>query len=206
MGTLIEHGVAARTLSGERISGDRALVKPFAHGVLAAAVDGLGHGEAAGEAAGLAVAMLELHAEDEPVVLVERCHRALKGTRGVAMSLASIEAADGIMTWLGVGNVDGRLLRIFGMPPSRETLSTRSGVVGYQLPPLRAYRLSVIAGDLLIFTTDGINSNYEKYFPAADPLLRHQPVQEIADRILARFGKMTDDAVVLVIRYLGSAP
>jgi negative regulator of sigma-B (phosphoserine phosphatase) len=206
MGTLIEHGVAARTLSSERISGDRALVKPFAHGVLAAAIDGLGHGEAAAAAAGLAAATLELHAEDEPVVLVERCHQMLKGTRGAAMSLASIDASDGIMTWLGVGNVDGRLLRIFGMPPSRETLSTRGGVVGYQLPPLRVYRLTLNAGDLLIFTTDGINSGYGKQFLAADPLLRHQPVQDIADRILTRFGKTTDDAVVLVIRYLGSAP
>lgn len=206
MAILIEHGVAARTLSGERVSGDRALVKTFAHGVLAAAIDGLGHGEAAEAAAELAVATLERHPEDEPVALVERCHRALKGTRGVAMSLASIKTPEGVMNWLGVGNVDGRLLHIFGTPPGRDTLSTRGGVVGYRLPPLHSYRLSVMAGDLLIFTTDGINSDYAKHVPAADPLLRHQPVQEIADRILARFGKTTDDAVVLVIRYLGSAP
>jgi negative regulator of sigma-B (phosphoserine phosphatase) len=205
MGTLIEHGIAARTLPGERVSGDQALVKPFADGVLAAAIDGLGHGEAAQAAAGLAADTLERHAGEEPVALVGRCHAALKGTRGAAMSLASIKA-HGVMTWLGVGNVDARLLRIFGTPPSRETLSTRGGVVGYQLPPLRAYQLSLTAGDLLIFTTDGINSGYGKYFPAADPLLRHQPVQDIADRILTRFGKTTDDAVVLVIRYRDSMP
>jgi negative regulator of sigma-B (phosphoserine phosphatase) len=203
MVTLIEHGIAARTLSGEYVSGDYALVKPFANGILAAAIDGLGHGEAAAAAAGLAAATLEMHAEEEPIALVERCHRALKGTRGVAMSLASIRVP-GMMTWLGVGNVDGRLLRMFDTPPSRETLSTRGGVVGYQLPPLRAYQLAVIAGDLLIFTTDGINSGYGKYFPTADPLLRHQPVQDIADRILTRFGKTTDDAVVLVMRYRGA--
>jgi negative regulator of sigma-B (phosphoserine phosphatase) len=203
MGTLIEHGIAARTFPGERFSGDYAVVKPFAHGVLAAAIDGLGHGEAAKAAAELAADIVERHAEEEPVALVERCHRALKGTRGAAMSLASIRES-GMMTWLGVGNVDGRLLRIFDTPPSRETLSTRGGVVGYQLPPLHAYRLSLMTGDLLIFTTDGINSGYGKRFLAADPLLRRQPVQDIADRILTRFGKTTDDAVVLVVRYLGS--
>ncbi|MBL1263982.1 SpoIIE family protein phosphatase [Methylomicrobium sp. RS1] len=203
MGTLIEHGIAARTFPGERFSGDYAVVKPFAHGVLAAAIDGLGHGEAAKAAAELAADIVERHAEEEPVALVERCHRALKGTRGAAMSLASIRES-GMMTWLGVGNVDGRLLRIFDTPPSRETLSTRGGVVGYQLPPLHAYRLSLMTGDLLIFTTDGINSGYGKRFLAADPLLRRQPVQDIADRILTRFGKTTDDAVVLAVRYLGS--
>jgi negative regulator of sigma-B (phosphoserine phosphatase) len=205
MATLIEHGIAARTFSGERVSGDLALIKPFAHGVLAAAIDGLGHGEAAAAAAKLAADTLELHAEDEPAVLIDRCHRALKDTRGAAMSLASIDGREGMMTWLGVGNVDGQLLRVSATPPSRETLLTRSGVVGYQLPPLRVYRLFVIKGDLLIFTTDGINSRYMSHFPADDPLLRRQSVQEIADRILARFGKMTDDAVVLVIRYLGTA-
>lgn len=206
MGALIEHAVAARAFPGEHVSGDRALVKPFPHGVLAAAVDGLGHGEAAGDAAGIAIATLEIYAAEEPVALVQRCHRALKNTRGVAMSLASINAHEGIMTWLGVGNVDGLLLRVFASSPMREALLMRGGVVGYQLPPLRAYHLAVTAGDLLIFTTDGISSNFAMALPAADPLLRHQPVQEIADRLLVRFGKPTDDALVLVIRYLGSVP
>jgi len=31
-------------------------------------------------------------------------------------------------------------------------------------------------------------------------------VQEIADRILAHFGRMTDDALVLVARYAGNPP
>lgn len=206
MGALVEQGIAARVFPGEHISGDRALVKPFPQGVLAAAVDGLGHGEAAGDAAGSAIATLETYAAEEPTALVQRCHQALKGTRGVAMSLASINASEGMMTWLGVGNVDVQLLRLSASPPAREALLMRSGVVGYQLPPLRAYHLSVIAGDLLIFTTDGIHSDFARALTAGDPLLRHQPVQMIADRLLVRFGKTADDALVLVIRYLGSVP
>jgi negative regulator of sigma-B (phosphoserine phosphatase) len=203
MGALIEHGMASRPFPGQRISGDRALVTPFPNGVLAAAVDGLGHGEAAGLAAGIAIATMEMHAAEEPTALVKICHQQLKSTRGVAMSLASINVSEGIMTWLGIGNVDGQLWHVADHPPLRESLLTRSGVVGYQLPPLHAYRLSVTAGDLLIFTTDGIFSNYARLLPADDPILRYQPVQEIASRILGRFGKITDDALVLVIRYLG---
>ncbi|MDD5460373.1 MAG: protoglobin domain-containing protein [Methylococcales bacterium] len=90
--------------------------------------------------------------------------------------------------------------------PTQEALSMRGGVVGYQLPPLHASHLEVTTGDLLIFATDGISSDFAMRLSPWDPMLRHQPVQEIADRILARFGKLTDDALVLVIRYLGSAP
>lgn len=205
MGALIEQGVAARAFPGENLSGDRHLVQPFPNGVLIAAVDGLGHGAAAAAAAKIAVATLESHAEEEPEALVHRCHQALRGTRGVVMSLASINAPEGRMAWLGVGNVDGLLLRLSGSPPTREALLMRGGVVGYQLPPLRTSQLPVTAGDLLIFTTDGIRSDFAAGLPIDDPLLRHQEIQEIADRILARFGKTTDDALVLVARYLGTA-
>jgi negative regulator of sigma-B (phosphoserine phosphatase) len=206
MGALVEYAIAARAFPGERVSGDRALVKPFSHGVLAAAVDGLGHGEAASNAAGIAIATLDGHAEEAPLALTQRCHKALRGTRGVAMSLASINAYDGMMTWLGVGNIEGLLLRVSASSPTRESLSMRGGVVGYQLPPLHAAHLPVTAGDLLFFATDGISSEFTKALSPSDPMLRHQPAQEIADRILARFRKLTDDALVLVLRYPGSAP
>jgi negative regulator of sigma-B (phosphoserine phosphatase) len=204
MGALIQQGIAARAFPGENVSGDRPMVKLVPNGVLMAAVDGLGHGKAAGAAAEIAVATLEDHAEEEPEALVQRCHRALKGTRGAAMSLAAIDAREGKMAWLGVGNVEGLLLRTAGSPPTREALSMRGGVVGYQLPPLRTAYLPVTAGDLLVFTTDGIRSDFATGLSLIDPLLKHQDVQEIADRILARFGKTTDDALVLVVRYLGA--
>jgi serine phosphatase RsbU (regulator of sigma subunit) len=206
MGALIEHGIAQRAFPGESVSGDRAVVKPFPSGVLMAAVDGLGHGEPAAAAAAVAIDTLENHAEEEPQELVRRCHEALKRTRGVAMSLASIDARSGMMTWLGVGNVEGLLLRTASSPPTREALLMRGGVVGYQLPPLRISHLPFGLGDLLVFATDGIRSDFAAGLPLADPLLRHQDVQEIADRLLAHFGRMTDDALVLVARYAGNAP
>lgn len=206
MGALIESGTAGRAFPGETVSGDRATVLVFPQGVLAAVIDGLGHGTAASEAADSAVGVLQSRAEEPPETLLRYCHEALRGKRGAAMSLASINARGGIMAWLGVGNVDSLLLRLSASPPMRETLMTRGGVVGYQLPPLRTRCLPVAAGDLLIFTTDGIRSDFATGVQAADPLLRCQPVQEIADRLLLRFGKHTDDALVLVIRYLGIIP
>ena len=52
-------------------------------------------------------------------------------------------------------------------------------------------------GDTLLFTTDGIRPGF------ADGLNLRDTTRQPADRILANFAKDTDDALVLVVRYLG---
>src|SRR5881397_1491503 len=136
---LIEWGVASLALPGEAESGDRHLVKPVGTGVLVAVVDGLGHGAEAASAAKAAVAALERHATESPAPLLERCHRALKGTRGAVMSVAVFTRPDRSMTWVGVGNVEGLLLYGDGAARSgaaRASLVTRGGIVGSELPRL----------------------------------------------------------------------
>lgn len=81
--------------------------------------------------------------------------------------------------------------------PAREYLLLRGGVVGYQLPPLHASTIPVARGDTLILATDGIRSGF------AEGLDLGEPPQRIADHILAQHGKSTDDALVLVGRYIG---
>jgi hypothetical protein len=112
-------------------------------------VDGLGHGRGrGGERRG---GPLEAH-RDEPVIdLVQRCHAALAATRGVVMSLASYDALDRTLTWIGVGNAEGIVLRADRRAdPSRQTLLLRGGVVGYQLPELHASVVAVSPGDTLV--------------------------------------------------------
>src|SRR5882762_163907 len=116
---LIEWGVATLALPGEAQSGDLHLVQPAGTGVLVAVVDGLGHGVEAATAAQAAVAALERHASESPVALIERCHRALHGTRGAVMSVAVLGRSDASMTWVGVGNVEGLLVHGDGAAQSR---------------------------------------------------------------------------------------
>ena len=197
---LIEWGVASLALPGEAESGDRHLVKPVGTGVLVAVVDGLGHGAEAAAAAQAAVAALERHATESPVPLIERCHRALQGTRGVVMSVAVLGRPDRSMTWLGVGNVEGLLVYGDGAARSgvrRASLAPRGGIVGSELPRLHPVVLPIAPGDTLFFATDGIREGFaEGLSPEAAP-------QQLADQILARHGKGTDDALVLVARYQG---
>ena len=104
------------------------------------------------------------------------------------------------MTWLGVGNIEGRLLRADPQAqPLRESLILRGGVVGRHLPTAYASLVAVAPGDILIFATDGIRSDF------SEGLTGSEVPQRTADRILAQYGKHTDDALVLVARYVGQA-
>ena len=198
---LIDWGVSWRALPGERESGDLHIVLPFEGGVLLGAVDGLGHGPEAAAAARIAGNILKAHAGEPVLSLVNRCHTALRKTRGVVLSMASISTRDSLMTWAAVGNVEAVLFHgDRAAQPSREVVSARSGVVGYQLPPLRATAHPITAGDTLVFATDGIEDGFGNKMPL------HLSPQEAASDILNRFGKDTDDALVLVVRWMGLPP
>jgi phosphoserine phosphatase RsbX len=186
-------------LEGERESGDRYVVREFPGGTLVAAVDGLGHGGEAAHAARIASAELE----DDPGAglpqLFERCHRRLKRTRGVVMSVATFNHAESSMSWLGVGNVEGFLVRAGAEVRSgTDAILLLGGVVGYNLPRLRPSTTSVTPGDTVILATDGVEHGY------LERLDRQRKPQELADEILASHGRSSDDALVVVARYTGA--
>ena len=192
----IEWGVASRAMHGQAESGDRYVVVPAGDGVLVGVVDGLGHGVEASRAAARAVATLEAHIGETVLSAARRCHESLSGTRGVVMSLARFSPEDHTVTWLGVGNVEGWLLR---QPPERapdEPLVLRGGVVGHLMPALIASIVPVSRDDTLIFATDGVADGFSAL---AD---RQRSPQAIADAILSAHGKASDDALVLVARYI----
>lgn len=195
---IVDCAVAGRTYSGEIESGDLLVMAPFPDGVLLAAIDGLGHGTEAAMAARTAAEALERRALDPVVLLMQQCHQALRKTRGAVMSLASFDAGRNTLSWLGVGNVEGILFRQDpDARPNCEHLLLRGGVVGYQMPPLRAATLPIVPGDTLVFATDGLRGSFTQTSPIG------RPPQNVADELLARYATGNDDALVIVVRYLG---
>jgi negative regulator of sigma-B (phosphoserine phosphatase) len=195
----LEWGVAAATMPGETESGDRYWAGAVSNGMMFAVIDGLGHGQAAAAAADIAIATLEQHVGDPVTELLQRCHEALRGTRGVAMSLAAFNTEDSMLTWIGVGNVEGTLThRNAGLPSDR--LLLRNGVVGNHLPTLRAGELNIRPGDILTMVTDGVTAEHPQR------VSMDGRVEAVAHGILASACKGTDDALVLVARYLGTQP
>jgi len=197
---MLEYGVAKYVLPGQGESGDHHLVCCNRNGILVAAIDGIGHGEQAASASRAAAELLR-SSGDEPIIsLVERCHEKLRATRGVVLSLAFIDE-HGMMTWLGVGNVQGVLMRADAKSGNgQESLLLRAGVVGGQLPALQATVIPILRGDTLFFATDGIRSDFSVTLSA-----RENP-QRAADRILEQYRSGNDDALVLVTRLAGINP
>jgi phosphoserine phosphatase RsbX len=197
----VEWAIATRCRRGETTSGDLAVVTLLPEGVLVAGIDGLGHGDEAARAARKAAEVLRESPSRDLVLLVERCHAALKDTRGAAISLAFLSPSDRGVTWLGVGNVEGRVLS--GDPSAirpKGSLPLGNGVPGHELPPVRVATLELRTGDVLVLATDGVEAVF------ADSLDVSGSTQAISERILADHWKPTDDALVVAVRYLGARP
>jgi hypothetical protein len=191
----LEWDTAAMPMPGESVLGDRAVVQFAARHVLLAAIDGVGHGPEAAAAAQIAADTLTGSEQDVASAALE-CHRALVDTRGAALSLASIDGREHTLTWLGIGNVESHLLHGADPVPISESLLLHTGVVGHALPRLAPQTLPLAHGDVLIFATDGIRRDF------ADDLLPRGSCRDIADRILQSHRVGSDDALVLVARYL----
>jgi hypothetical protein len=92
------------------------------------------------------------------------------------------------------------LNRVEPSGPSRsDALWTHNGVVGRTLPPLRPALRSLLVGDTLIVTTDGIRAGFKLELRAQDS------TERLANDLLERYAIPSDDALVLVARYRGGS-
>jgi len=194
---VIEVGTAVRALHRGERSGDRAVVLEGPHSVLVAAIDGLGHGPAAAAAADVAAAVLEQHGANDLVELFSRCHKALASTRGAVMTVARLHVR-GEMEWVGVGNVEARLLHPGGDRGATQAPVLFGGVLGGNLGRVpRTSTVPLHRGDLLLMATDGVRPDFATVVPAA------AGAQAIADHVLARCHRGNDDALVVAAHWLG---
>jgi len=195
---VLERGTAGLAHAGEGRSGDLAVFAPTGRGGLVAVIDGLGHGDAAADAAEAAAAVINAWSDDPPQRLLDRCHEALRRTRGAVMTLAWFDLEARTMEWTGVGNVEARFVRAGARAGGRfESPVVLGGVVGYNLPQVRLGVVPLQPGDAVVLATDGVAADF------ATSLSSGVAAQALAERVLERHGKGTDDALVAVVRYLG---
>jgi phosphoserine phosphatase RsbX len=198
----IEWAAKARPRPGENICGDRLIaVDVNGTGALVGVLDGLGHGAEAAAAAQRGVDVLRA-ARSEPLdVLVQRCHRALSGTRGAAMTLAHIDFRSDTLRWIGIGNVTADL--VAKHPAGVEVRSSArldGGIVGYRIPEtLAPQQVPIRPGDLLLIASDGIVEDH------LDEIDFSATSLAIADQILLKHAKDNDDALVLAARHRGAS-
>jgi negative regulator of sigma-B (phosphoserine phosphatase) len=198
---VLERGEAGEPLAGETRSGDLAVWATYESGALVAAIDGLGHGGAAADAAEAAAVQFRAHAASPPETLLRECHRALRSTRGVVATVAWIDLASAELTWTGVGNVEGRLVRAGAESgDSFDSPTLFGGVLGWSLPKVKLVRTTLAPGDCLVMATDGVAADF------GSSLQPGVPAPEQARRVLASHARGSDDALVVAVRWMPASP
>lgn len=191
-----EIGVYGRPIPEEKVNGDHACFWRGDDLLVLGVCDGLGHGPPAREASHVAMKSFYAHAREAPASILDRCHEALGGTRGVVMAIARLDEVTGDMQLASTGNIDVQVVA----PRSARRFAGSSAVLGgrgTRAAKARVEDATVAANDLVIFTTDGISTKVSVEQDLL--LLRDHPVV-VAQRIMERFGRDNDDALVLVAR------
>jgi anti-sigma regulatory factor (Ser/Thr protein kinase) len=189
----IDIGVLRDTYPGETVSGDHCAFKASARGHTMLVVDGSGHGPLAARAAETATKIFEDHADEDCVSLVERIHRGLAPTRGAALAVARIDAAEKCIRFVGVGNITGLLMT--GLE-TRQMVS-HNGTAGHVAPRIREFTYPFDANPCVILHSDGLSSRWR----IADyPGLAACHPSLIAAILFRDFRRGRDDATIAVMQ------
>jgi serine phosphatase RsbU (regulator of sigma subunit) len=115
------------------------------------------------------------------------------------MSLARVDFAARTLTWTGVGNVSAHLVSKDATGVHiRSSARLAAGIVGYRIPEIRpAQVVPLRGGDLIVIASDGITEDHLEHLDFA------ASATVIAEQILAKHAKETDDAMVLAARHRG---
>lgn len=191
---IVDWAVKTVAKEGETQSGDTYVVKEIPDGVIVAVIDGLGHGEEAARSAVRAAEVIERNSQQSLISIIHQCHQSLANERGAVMSVVKLDNSR-TLSWIGVGNVEVKLFHRADQSVKRPVLT--AGVVGWgRLPTVYAASVPVRQGDVLILSTDGVGLGFaDKVNTSAGP-------EQIAADIMDSFVKHTDDALILVCRYL----
>jgi anti-sigma regulatory factor (Ser/Thr protein kinase) len=179
---------------GESLCGDAWVAAPVVDGLKVMVVDGLGHGPLASEAAQHAVAAFQPAAGRPVDQIIDAVHGALRSTRGAAVGVAAIDTRRRVVTFAGVGNIQGSIVAADG--PARSVVS-HGGIAGQGKPRVQVFSYPWPEGAMLVMTSDGVTSHWTlNAYPGLwqrDPFL-------IAGVLYRDFVRGRDDATVVVAR------
>lgn len=181
---------ASRPLPGETVNGDAWAVDWHDGSCRIAIIDGLGHGPNAADASKRAVGALHEHPDLRPDDALRLCHHALNGTRGAAIAVALISWEQGNLTYAGIGNTEA----ILWTPDKQSRLIAHRGIVGRNIRHIQSFDMTLPANWLLIMHSDGVSQHMDLRLPPPPDT----SLQALADRLLAQWGRATDDATLLM--------
>ncbi|GGG06001.1 stage II sporulation protein E [Pontibacter amylolyticus] len=180
--------------------GDGYAVIHHERGAYLLALDGLGHGTHAQEAAQLAVKTFCEDPVHDPALALQVIHNSIRRTRGAVGFAASIDITQNKFTYCGIGNIAGKL---FSMESSLGSMSYKNvisynGILGHNVPgTFNNQSLDWNRNKVLIVHSDGLKSRWDL---SRYPNLQGHLPTTIAAVLYKDHSRQTDDTLVLVCK------
>jgi hypothetical protein len=170
------------------------------HAVFLLAMDGLGHGAYAHEAAQQAVETFCKQPESDPASALRAIHDSIKRTRGAVGFAAFIDIRKNTISYCGIGNIAGKLFspQLVAGNATYKNVISYNGILGHNVPgSFSNHSLEWGRNNLLIVHSDGLKSRWElgKY-----PNLHRHMATTIAAVLYMTHSRHTDDTLVLVCK------
>lgn len=191
----VEVGARSRPYPGLKVNGDAYVMRFLGdrRRIVAAVIDGLGHGVDAHEAAVVAQRVVETNAGLNLVGLFQDAHQLLRPTRGAVMAVAVLHLDERRMEFLGVGNIEAVLINA----KTSTQLTSLGGTVGHSMRSIRPFEYPWDGHHTLVMCSDGIRSAWRTQLPQ-EILQAHPDI--LTDSILSGFSRENDDATAIGIR------
>jgi anti-sigma regulatory factor (Ser/Thr protein kinase) len=186
-------GFAGRPVSGEEVSGDSWAMREVGDVSLLIVADGLGHGMSASEASAEAISAFRTTADTDPTALLQRIHRALRGTRGAAVAIARLDRKERCVRYAGIGNISGVVVA----PEKTQFMISHNGTAGHEAIRFQEFVYRFPEQSVLIMHSDGLTSRWNlQTYPGLR--LRHPSV--IGGTLYRDFTRQRDDVCVVVAK------
>jgi anti-sigma regulatory factor (Ser/Thr protein kinase) len=185
-------GSARAPKAGETACGDAWAVKEEVGRIIVLVADGLGHGHFAADASRMAVEIFNKHTFRGCADLIRIVHGGLKGTRGAAISVAFLNGDTKKVSFCGLGNVSGVILR----PGGAQNMVSLNGTAGHQAAKIGEFEYSWPESALLVMYSDGLMSSWslDRY-----PGLSRRHPSVIAGVLYRDYTRGRDDVTVVVV-------
>ncbi len=189
----IDVGVVSVPIKGEDCCGDGWGARKTGDSMLLMVVDGLGHGILASDAAREGERVFAYAHTDSPTPILQDSHDALKKTRGAAMAIASLHLERQLVSFAGVGNIGGYIVK----PDTTRGMASHNGTLGHHLHRIQEFSFPWDADSILVMHSDGLKSGWDlKPYPGI--WSKHPGL--IAGMLYRDFARDRDDVTILVAK------
>lgn len=192
--SLFDVGVVRSAKRGESECGDDwCMVTNERGSTMLTVADGLGHGQAAAEAARRAIEIAAESAKEPAGMVVAQVHAGLRSTRGAAVAVAELNANGTAVRFAGLGNISASV----ASPHESKSLVSHNGIAGHEMRKIQEFSYDWPAGALLVMHSDGVSARWDlnKY-----PGLATRDPSVVAGVIYRDYSRGRDDALVVVVR------